>query len=183
MTEVEFEKLKFPIGVFKRPEEISDKSIIDWIRDIEEFPTKVIQLSSNLSPTELNWKYRPMGWTIKQVIHHCCDSHLNSLIRFKLTLTEFMPVIRPYKESLWAELTDSHEDNIELSVNLISALHAKWTFVLKHLTKEQLELEYIHPANGDKFKLKEAIALYAWHCNHHLSHIKIGVLSEGKYND
>jgi hypothetical protein len=107
---------------------------------------------------------------------------MNSLIRFKLALTENTPIIRPYYEDKWANLIDSLDENIEPSLRLLSGLHEKWSLLLKNLTKTELKLEFIHPEHGERFNLAENIGNYAWHCNHHLVHVKNGIESEGKYN-
>ena len=179
---MDIERLKFPIGRYipnKNPDEELLKS---WINDIENFPKRVEQLTNGASKEKLNWKYRPDGWTVKQVIHHCADSHMNSIIRFKLALTEDTPTIRPYYEDRWANLNDSLTDDISESLILLSGLHKKWTRLLKSLTKDELKLEFIHPAHGLKFNISENIGNYAWHCNHHLAHIRNGIDSSGKYN-
>ena len=107
---------------------------------------------------------------------------MNSFIRFKLALTEDMPIIKPYYEDRWAELIDSKDDDISYSLNLLSGLHKKWIILLKSLTDKQMRLEFIHPEHGEKFNLAETIGNYAWHCNHHLAHIKNAIDSNGKYN-
>lgn len=149
---------------------------------IELFPTRVEGLIRNIDIEKLNWKYRPGGWMVKQVIHHCADSHMNSVIRFKLALTEDRPIIRPYFEDRWAKLYDSMSDDVSESLTLLIGLHKKWTRLLKNLTKEQLKMEFVHPENGLKINLAENIGIYSWHCNHHLAHIKNAIRSEGKYN-
>ena len=112
MTAIELESLKYPIGAFMKPDVI-DETIIDaWIDDIENFPKALATLTRDLTIEQRNWRYRPDGWTIKQVVHHCADSHMNSVIRFKLSLTENSPEIRPYWEDKWAELADSLDDNL-----------------------------------------------------------------------
>jgi hypothetical protein len=138
-------------------------------------------LTSHLGKEELKWKCRPEGWTIKQVIHHCSDSHINSIIRFKLALTEDNPTIRPYREERWAELDDSINDDISISLSLIEVLHTKWAYLLRSLSEEQLNRTFNHPNSGE-FTLKQAIALYAWHSNHHLAHVKQALASDGKCN-
>ncbi len=176
------ETLKYPIGTYVPNKTPSTALLEKWMTEIEEFPVKLKTLTKNCSVKQLNWKYRPNGWCVKQVIHHCTDSHMNSVIRFKLALTEEMPIIRPYFEDQWVVLTDSLDDNIEASIQILTGLHKKWALLLRSLTKEQLDLEYIHPEHGKKFNLAETIGSYAWHCHHHFTHIKNGIESEGKYN-
>lgn len=179
---MDIEKLKFPIGVYTPNKSPNESMLQQWIEDIESFPTKLEKQTENASTEMLNWAYRPNGWTVKQVIHHCADSHMNSIIRFKLALTEQTPTIRPYYEDKWANLIDSQSDEIEESLTLLKGLHKKWARLLKSLTNEQLAMEFVHPEHGLKFNLAENIGLYAWHCNHHLAHIRNGINSNGKFN-
>ncbi|WP_010135964.1 YfiT family bacillithiol transferase [Ochrovirga pacifica] len=176
------EKLKFPIGPCPETKDPSNQEIQKWIQDIANFPKSVKEITQNLTVEELNWKYRPEGWTLKQVVHHCADSHLNSLIRFKLTLTENKPTIKPYLEDKWAELADALDDDVSTSIALLTALHKKWVFLLKSLSTEQLQMQFVHPEHGKQFSLLQIIEVYAWHCNHHLAHIKNAIISKGKYN-
>lgn len=166
------EDLRYPIGKPNIPKEISDRNIKDWIKVIELFPSKLKNLVSNLSDNQLNTQYRDGGWTIRQVVHHCADSHHNSYTRFKWTLTEDKPVIKAYYEDRWAELKDSKDGPISLSINSLIALHDKWVYFLKLLTPADLEKYFIHPEGNEKVTLKENIGIYAWHCNHHYAHIE-----------
>lgn len=166
------ENLRFPVGRYKKPSTITEALISDWIQEIEDFPKQVISLLKEMGKTELNLRYRPEGWTIKQVIHHCADSHMNSLMRFKLALTEEAPTIRPYYEDRWAELPDSLEDEVEDSLQILSGLHRKWGKLLRTLTAEDLQKTFVHPEHGTSIALDENIAVYAWHCRHHLAHIQ-----------
>ena len=176
------EKLKFPIGKFIKPDFISNNDLRNWISDIEIFPTNLINLTQNLSIEKLNWIYRPDGWTIKQVIHHCADSHINSFVRFKLALTEDLPIIKPYEEAKWAELIDGSSDSIKPSLQIVEGVHARWVLLLKTFKEEELKRQLIHPANNKKYFLEEMIGLYAWHCNHHLAHIEQALVNKGKFN-
>jgi len=175
-------KLKFPIGEYIPNKNPNKDELNGWINEIKNFPSQLNIITKNISIQELNWRYRPNGWTVKQVIHHCADSHMNSLIRFKLALTEDTPTIRPYHEDKWAELIDSSDNDISDSMILLKGLHSKWVKLLQNLTEEQLKLEFVHPQHGLKFNLAENIGNYAWHCNHHLEHIKLGIKSNGKNN-
>ena len=175
------EKLKFPIGKFHRPDPITENDLETWIATIENFPSKIKNLTSTLSVEELNWVYRPKGWSIKQVVHHCADSHINSIIRFKLALTEDVPTIKPYEEALWAELADGHSDNILPSLQIIEGVHARWVLLLKSLGKKELNRQFFHPENLKLASLEETIGVYAWHCNHHLAHIEQALLHKGQF--
>ncbi|WGH76015.1 putative metal-dependent hydrolase [Tenacibaculum tangerinum] len=166
------EELKYPIGKPQIPIEISPELINDWICIIEAFPEKLHKLVSNLSEEQLDTPYRKEGWTIRQVIHHCADSHHNSYTRFKWTLTEDKPVIKAYFEDRWAALFDSKKAPIQLSLNTLKALHAKWVYFLKGLTENDLRKSFIHPDGHEEVSLKENIGIYAWHCEHHYAHIE-----------
>ena len=134
-----------------------------------------------LSVEELNLPYRPDGWTIKQVVHHCADSHMNSLIRFKLALTEDQPTIRPYFEDRWATLVDSLSDDITPAIGLLTHLHTKWVQVLRALTPEDLKRTFVHPEHGTVFTLEDTIGSYAWHCAHHSAHIRQALQYRGNF--
>ncbi|WP_046755640.1 YfiT family bacillithiol transferase [Kordia jejudonensis] len=168
---MDLEKLKYPIGKIQIPTLITTKHIIDWIEVLEKFPERLKTLVENLSETQLNTPYRPDGWTVRQVIHHLADSHHNSYTRFKWTLTEDKPVIKAYFEDRWAELFDSKNAPIKLSLDSLTALHAKWTYFLKGLSNHELNQIFIHPEGNEEVSLKENIGIYAWHCNHHYEHI------------
>lgn len=163
--------LKYPIGQVKIPSEINTKHLEEWIHTIESFPSKLESLVQHLSEEQLNTVYRKNGWTIRQVVHHCADSHQNSYIRFKWALTEDQPIIKAYFEDKWAELFDSKHAPILLSINFLKALHAKWVYLLKSLTNKDLTLTFIHPENNEAVSLAKNIGIYAWHCNHHYAHI------------
>lgn len=148
---------------------------------IEDFPSQINTITENLSAEELNWVYRPKGWSIKQVVHHCADSHSNSFIRFKLVLTEEVPTIKPYEEQQWAELVDGNSDVILPSIQIIQGVHVRWVLLMKSLGEKELNRQYFHPANQKISSLKETIGVYAWHCNHHLAHIKQALFYKNKF--
>lgn len=178
---LKLEKLKFPIGKFKKPVSISENDLKTWIEIIEIFPMKLKKLTQNLSVEELNWIYRPNGWSIKQVVHHCADSHINCFIRFKLALTEEVPTIKPYEEAKWAELVDGNSNNILPSIHIIEGIHNRWVLLLKSCSEKELKRQFIHPANNKTSSLDEIIGLYAWHCNHHLAHIEQAIINKGQF--
>ncbi|MEH6407379.1 MAG: putative metal-dependent hydrolase [Leeuwenhoekiella sp.] len=180
-SNIDFEKLRYPIGKFLRPEKYNQKQIEKWIFELESFPLQIKLLVNDLSTEKLNWKYRPGGWTINQIIHHCADSHMNSFMRFKLSLTEDKPVIKPYFEDRWAELPDSLDSDPAQSIKILEGLHARWGLLLKSLNPADLSKEFIHPEHNKTVTLSENIGIYAWHCNHHLAHIKQAILNEGKF--
>lgn len=181
MTNPSLNDLRFPIGPFEFPTSYSKAEVDNWIQDIKLFPQLVKESLEEATVEQLNWPYRPGGWKIKQVVHHCGDSHMNAWIRFKLTLTESSPAIRPYLEARWAETADSIVDNITDSLDLLTALHAKWTLLLDSLSESDWAKRYYHPEHEIYFDLGQGLANYAWHCRHHLAHIKHALSSGGKY--
>lgn len=164
------DELKYPVGKFVKPKFITKETIDSAISEIENFPNLVKAEIQNLDERDLQLRYRPEGWTISQVIHHCADSHINSYMRFKLALTENVPTIKPYDESLWAKLPDNNLSPL-VYLKLLEALHERWVFILKSLSEEDLNKEFIHPEQSEKISLKENILIYSWHCQHHLAHI------------
>ncbi|MBC7745959.1 MAG: putative metal-dependent hydrolase [Flavobacterium sp.] len=165
------EDLQYPIGKFIEPSIINDALIQSGINVITHFPAKLKQEVSTLKDYQLDTPYRPEGWSIRQVVHHCADSHMNSVIRFKLALTEDEPVIKPYYEDRWANLSDNQMD-INPSLLLLDSLHIKWVYLINSFTDIDFKKFYVHPDNGKMYTLELAVILYAWHCNHHLAHIK-----------
>ncbi|HSZ71626.1 MAG TPA: putative metal-dependent hydrolase [Cytophagaceae bacterium] len=163
--------LQFPIGKYEAPQTLTQELVNGYIKDIASFPKRLLQAVKGLDKQQLDTPYRPGGWTIRQVVHHCADSHMNSLIRFKLALTEETPTIKPYYEERWAELADSKNMDITPSLLLLEGLHQRWVTLLQSLTAKDLEKTFIHPEHGKRFRLDENIGVYAWHCNHHLAHI------------
>ncbi len=165
--------LRYPTGKFICPENITSAHIEKWISDIEELPLKISNLVSGFTDKQLETPYRPGGWTARQVIHHIHDSHHNGYIRFKWAMTEDRPIIKAYDEKLWAELFDTKSAPINLSLDLLKALHTKWVYFLKGLSPQDLAKEFIHPEGSVAISLGEDIGIYAWHGNHHLAHLEI----------
>ncbi|MCK7592005.1 putative metal-dependent hydrolase [Subsaxibacter sp. CAU 1640] len=178
---MDLETLKYPIGKFHFQEAIDESKIKEWISDIEQMPKAIEDLVRNLSVEELNLPYRPDGWKIKQVVHHLADSHMNAFIRFKLTLTEDSPIIKPYQEAKWAELEDGTSNEVSDSLQLLKALHSKWATLLKTMNEDDFKRVYVHPEHNKRFQLTEALAMYSWHCNHHLEHIKQALHFRGNF--
>lgn len=166
------EQLKYPIGTFQIPEVITSQHIQDWIQIIADFPKMIADEVLALSAKELTYRYRPEGWNIQQVVNHCIDSHMNSVIRFKLALTEDNPTIRPYQEDQWALLSDTLTYPIEESVQLLNGIHARWVYLLSQMNEKQFLKTFVHPDGNEIVSLKENLCIYAWHCQHHLQHIK-----------
>lgn len=165
--------LQYPIGQFQLPKEVTLQHLKEWIDDIRLLPKQLAEALSGASEQALAKTYRENGWTVKQLVHHIADSHMNSYIRFKLALTEDIPTIKPYNEAEWAQLLDS-EMPVATSYNLIENLHERWVYLLSSLKDEQLQRAFNHPDSG-LTTLKQAIGLYAWHGKHHLAHIQIAL--------
>lgn len=178
---VDLEKLKFPIGEFHPPSEYTEELVNNWIAVLENFPIVLSRLVGELSEEQLTWKYRPEGWNVKQVVHHCADSHMNSIIRFKLALTEENPTIKPYFEDKWAELEDTLNVDVSFSLEILKGVHFRWVSLLKSLSKAQMKRSFVHPEHGSQVTIQENIGIYAWHCQHHLAHIKNALEAGGKY--
>ena len=175
-------QLKFPIGEFKAPDVITKEILESWIQDFELFPKRIEELIKGLNAEQLNWKYRPNGWDINQVVHHCADSHLNSLMRFKLALTEEHPTIRPYYEDRWALLPDYNTKDLYASLSILNGVHIKLSLLFKGFSEQDLQRTFLHPEHNTIVTLKENIGIYAWHSNHHLAHVKQALNAKGKYN-
>ena len=173
MEKSELEQLRYPIGRFSFPDDVTKAEVLQCISDIEILPSRVKQAVKSLSSSDFNLIYRPDGWSIKQLVNHLIDSHSNSVIRFKLALTEDTPTIRPYLENKWALLADTELCPIDLSLNLLDNLHQRWTILLRSMTDEDWERKLFHPEHKKEFTLKQFAALYAWHCKHHLAHIEL----------
>jgi hypothetical protein len=165
------EDIRYPIGKYKVPDRITPEQIDAWITDMEALPADLRKLTGDMSRVQLDTPYREGGWTVRQVVHHIPDSHLNSYVRFKLALTEDRPRIVPYNEARWAELSDNEAVSVQVSLDLLEALHQRWCPLLRSLTAKQLELEFDHPEAG-AVRLDVNIGLYAWHGRHHLAHVK-----------
>ena len=162
--------LRYPIGEFDRNYDVSTAARADRINTIAELPRAVAAAVSGLSDAQLDTEYRPGGWTVRQTVHHIADSHSNSLTRFKLALTEDTPpTIRPYYEDRWAELADSKLP-IDVSLKMIEGIHIRWSALLNSMSDDQFEREFVHPETGN-WPLEGALALYAWHSQHHTAHI------------
>jgi hypothetical protein len=165
------ESLRYPIGKFTAPKQVTAALLKSWIDTIDQFPHSLREVVEGLDEDQLDTHYREGGWTVRQVVHHCADSHANSLMRFKLALTEKNPIIKPYEEALWADLADSKNIPIEPALQMIQGMHARWVVLLKSMTSNQFALTYFHPEHDKSFRLDDTLAMYDWHCNHHLAHI------------
>ena len=165
-------ELQYPNGKFRPQPSYTERELDACIRRIEALPSAIEAITIDLSDHQLDVPYRDGGWTARQVIHHLADSHMNAYIRFKWTLTEPTPVIKAYDQKSWAETPEVRADPA-LSVNLLKALHVKWVALLRRLTPADLQKEYVHPETKTNIRLDRMVALYAWHGEHHLAHLKI----------
>ncbi|MFF5383478.1 YfiT family bacillithiol transferase [Pedobacter suwonensis] len=168
---MDLEQLKYPIGQFVMPDVFDQKQIDAWISDIEALPGQIKKAAENLTDEELDQTYRPGGWTLRQVVHHVPDSHINAYIRFKQAITEDVPVIRPYFEERWAETEEARSGDIKVSIELLTGLHQRWVAFLKTLKTEDYQRKYIHPAQNKELTLANMLGMYAWHGKHHLAHL------------
>jgi DinB superfamily len=171
MEALDLEKLKYPIGKFEFPKEYSSEYLLDKILEIESFPERLKKETLHLTNEQLDTPYRPNGWTVRQVIHHCAESHMNCFIRIKWALTENNPVIKPYDETLWSELPDNLKMPIQPTLTLLEGLHFRLVYIMRNLTDADLEKSFVHPENNSEYRIKQLIGTYAWHGNHHLAHI------------
>jgi hypothetical protein len=160
---------RYPIGRFEFDGEITSNVVDGWIKEMEELPRLLRDAVKHLSDEQLDTPYRAGGWTIRQVVHHLADSHMNAYIRFKLALTEESPVIKPYDEGQWAELSDS-KLSVGISLSLLEALHTRLVDLLRSLTPEEMQRTFTHPESGN-VSVGRNIGIYAWHGRHHLAHI------------
>jgi uncharacterized damage-inducible protein DinB len=163
------EDLRFPIGKYDKDTKITPEQRKQFIQEIAVLPKYLQHSVENLSDEQLDTPYRPEGWTVRQVIHHVGDSHLNSFIRFKLALTEDNPTIRPYAEDLWAE-TAEYKMPVDVSLNLIDSIHRRWAALLESMSDEDFARTLNHPETG-VWTLENLLGMYVWHGKHHTAHI------------
>lgn len=164
--------LRYPIGKHSWKDSYTQQDVSSCIDRIEALPAKIEAVVNTLSSKQLQLPYRDGGWTALQVIHHLPDSHLNAYVRVKLMLTEDTPTIKPYNETAWA-LTPENSADPAISVNLLKAVHAKWVTLMRSIPEMAFNRQYYHPESKKQVRLDQAIAMYAWHGEHHLGHLKI----------
>ena len=171
--------LRYPIGKFERRSvPLDDATRAGLIGDIEHAPTVIRDLAGGLTDSQLDTPYRPGGWTIRQVVHHLPDSHMNGYVRMKLAATEAEPAIKLYQEGLWAELPDARTAPASISIDLLDALHRRWVAFLRTLPPGDFEKTFLHPQWGT-VTIDGALAIYAWHGKHHAAHIGQALKSVG----
>ena len=161
---------RYPIGPFKRKETYTTHDLKSYIQQIAELPANLTKEVKHLSDNQLDTPYRDGGWTIRQVIHHLPDSHLNAYVRMKWTLTEDRPLIKAYDEKAWAETSETKFPP-EVSLSFLDSLHSKWVALMLTLSPDDLKREFVHPETNKPTSLDRMIAMYAWHSNHHLAHV------------
>jgi uncharacterized damage-inducible protein DinB len=162
--------LRFPVGKFLFEGPLTEEQKQASLDEIELTPAKLRAAIKGLSEAQLDTPYRPGGWTVRQVVHHLPDSHMNSYVRFKLALTEDEPTIKPYAEDRWAELADTKATPVEVSLTLLESLHDRWARLLRSLSPNDWKRTFRHPEMG-AMTLEKTLALYAWHGRHHVAHI------------
>ena len=172
---MDIEKLRYPLGKFHRPNEVTNELVKEWIEELQKFPKNIRDVVSDLSDEQLTLTYREGAWNIRQLVHHIADSHMNVLIRFKMALTEEVPTINSFSENKWATLPDSTEADIKDSLNIIEGVHARLVLLIQNLSEDQLKREFGHPQYDRNLVIGSNMALYAWHGKHHLEHIKIAL--------
>jgi len=164
------EDLSYPIGKLKLEIQLSDEKRNQLINDISTAPAALREAVKGLTKEQLDTPYRPGGWTVRQVVHHLPDSHLNAYVRFRLALTENEPTIKPYEQHLWAELADAKTADVEMSLKLFESLHQRWVLLLRSMKPEDFKRKFNHPENGIQ-PLEKTLQVYAHHGKHHVAHI------------
>jgi uncharacterized damage-inducible protein DinB len=162
--------LRYPVGRFRRPDSLDETQRRRAIDAIAATPAKLRAVVKGLTDAQLDTPYRPNGWTVRQVVHHVPDSHMNAYVRFKLALTEDEPTIKPYEEARWSELADSRETPIETSLLLLERLHERWVIVLRSMSDTDFARRLHHPEMGTQ-RLDQVLALYEWHGAHHVAQV------------
>jgi uncharacterized damage-inducible protein DinB len=161
---------RYPIGKYQMPADVSPSKRADAIREIAVAPQKIRAAIQGLHDAQLDTPYRDGGWTLRQVVHHLADSHMNAYIRWRLALTETEPTIKPYEEAAWAKLEDAAHAPAEVSLKLLEPLHERWVSLLRSVKDHEFARTFRHPEHGVK-TLDWMLFLYAWHGNHHTAHI------------
>lgn len=161
---------RYPIGKYE-PKPYSEEQKQAWLLDLQFLPEALERAITNLDEAQLDTPYREGGWTVRQLVHHVADSHMNAYIRFKLGITEDKPTIKPYEEQEWALLADNQSVPINVSLTLLHALHIRWVATIKNLREADWNRLVVHPAANREMSLWFLLGLYAWHGNHHVAHV------------
>jgi len=162
--------LRYPVGQFVAPASVTLADRAAAIKTLAEAPARLRLAIANLSEAQLDTPYRPGGWTVRQVIHHVADSHLNAYLRAKFALSQDTPTIMPYPEATWAELPDGRTGPVWMSLHILDGLHARWVMLLSSISREQWQRAFVHPELGP-MSLDDQVVLYDWHSRHHIAHI------------
>jgi hypothetical protein len=171
----DLDTLRYPVGPLPRhPAPLDPKTRAEFLAILEQTPATIRGLVERLGGAELDTPYRPGGWTVRQVVHHIPDSHLNAYVRMKLAVTEEAPRVKTYEESRWAELPEAKTGPIAMSLDLLDALHRRWVAFLRALPDSDFRKAFTHPEWG-LVTLDDSLGMYAWHCRHHTAHIKLGI--------
>ena len=169
------EQLQFPLGKFKWIDEPSSDQINTGMETLANFSQQLKNTLAGSNEEDFIKCYRPGGWNISQIVHHLADSHMHCYMRMKHAMLEIQPHIKDYNEAEWAALPDASSTEISYSMELLDALHKRWCVFLKSLDKDQLKRSYFHPERNKFYPIGTTILLYAWHCEHHLEHIKLAL--------
>jgi hypothetical protein len=164
--------LRFPIGPFAPKKDLSAAENAGLVEALAHYPEELRFVLDSMNPAQMETPYREGGWTVRQVVHHLPDSHLQGYVRFKLAVTETTPTIKTYSQVGWGELSDAREAPVELSLDLLTALHRRWAYFLRDLKEEDFHRSYLHPELGE-VTLATTLQLYVWHGRHHLGHIRL----------
>jgi hypothetical protein len=171
----DLDSLRFPVGRFERLKAPLDRAARTALIDVvERTPAQFRTLVTGRTDAQLNTPYRPGGWTVRQVVHHVPDSHLNAYIRMKWALTEEVPAVKTYDETKWAELSEAKSGPVDMSLALLEGLHRRWVAFMRGLSDADFQRAVMHPEWG-RIDVSELLALYSWHCRHHEAHIKLGL--------
>ena len=163
--------LCYPIGPHRSPSHVSRVDLDAWIAELEALPQKLRRAVEGMTASELDTAYRPGGWTARQVVHHIADGHMSAYTRFRLALTEETPTVKPFEETLWAELVDAKSGPIDPSLSLVEGLHQRWVMLLRSLPDADFRRRYRHPDRGELIPLEETLSYFAWHSRHHVAQI------------
>lgn len=167
----DIEKLKYPIGKLSIPEDIPASLREAHINAITSMPNQLNNATQGLTENQLNTAYRPNGWSVRQLVHHLADSHMNAFTRFKLGMTEEEPTIKPYDQDSWCNMSDAQDLDPQLSLDIISGVHGRWVKLLNDMTDDDYNRKIYHPEMKKKISLGQLLCVYGWHSNHHLAHI------------
>lgn len=180
MTDMDIIALRYPIGRFATPTMYSPEKTVTWTKTIKDTPQIIKDLLKDVSEDSYSQCYRPGGWNLAQLINHMADSHMNSIIRFKLGLTEECPTIKPYEEGDWANLADGGRSSVDASLKILDGVHERWGILLESMSEEDFEKKLLHPEQKVERTLGYFLALYHWHCLHHIEHMKLCIAPKGR---